>query len=120
MADVARSQEISGLRIAAVSCGDLTGRIANMGLTFQEDGEKVSAYRDRTVSVEPYLGAEGIVEALDGGAEVVVTTRVADACLYLGPLAHEFGWDFDDYDSMARGMILGHLLIYAEVSKRQW
>lgn len=108
--DLARSQGISGLRVAAVSGGNLTDRIADMGLTFQEDGEPVSAYRDRIVSVEPYLGAEGIVEALDGGAEVVVTTRVGDACLYLGPLAHEFGWGFDDQDCLARGMILGHLM----------
>lgn len=109
-AELARSQGISGLRIAAVSSNDLTDRIADMGLTFQEDGEPVSAYRDRIVSVEPYLGAEKIVEALENGAGLVVTTRVADACLYLGPLAYEFGWDFDDYASMARGMILGHLM----------
>lgn len=110
VAQLARSQEIGGLRIAAVSGGNLTDRIADMGLAFQEDGESVSAYRDRIVSAEAYLGAEGIVEALDGGAGVVVTTRVADACLYMGPLAYEFGWGFDDHDSLARGMILGHLM----------
>lgn len=109
-ADLARSQGISGLRIAAVSCDDLTDRIANMSLTFQENGEKVSGYRDRIVSMEPYLGAEQITEALGNEAKVVLTTRVADACLYLGPLAHEFGWTFDDYNSMARGMTLGHLM----------
>jgi hypothetical protein len=41
---------------------------------------------------------------------VVITTRVADACVYLGPLAHEFGWSFDDPNAMARGMIIGHLM----------
>lgn len=110
VANLARSQGISGLRISAVSGGDLTDQVADMGLTFQENGEQVSAYRDRIVSAEAYLGAEGIVEALDNRAEVVVTSRVADACLYMGPLAHEFGWAFDDYDSLARGMIIGHLM----------
>jgi hypothetical protein len=110
VAKLARSQGISGLRIAAVSGGNLTDRIVDMGLAFQEGGEPVSAYRDRIVSAEAYLGAEGIVEALDGGAGVVVTTRVADACLYMGPLAYEFGWGFDNHDSLARGMILGHLM----------
>ena len=52
----------------------------------------------------------GIVEALNEGADVVITGRVADGCLYLGPLAYEFGWDFDDHHAVARGMVVGHLL----------
>ena len=62
------------------------------------------------MSAETYLGARGIVEALGQGADVVITGRVADGCLYLGPLAHEFGWDFDDHHAMARGMVIGHLM----------
>lgn len=41
---------------------------------------------------------------------MVITTRVADACVYLGPLAYEFGWDFADHHLMAKGMIIGHLM----------
>src|SRR5690606_14560998 len=62
------------------------------------------------VSAETYMGAEGIVQGLAQGADVVITTRVADACVYLGPLAHELGWSFDDHHAMARGMIIGHLM----------
>ncbi|MGH3096154.1 MAG: acyclic terpene utilization AtuA family protein [Streptosporangiales bacterium] len=110
VAGIARSEGINGARVAAVSGGDLTSRIADMGLRFEEDGEEVAAYRDRIVSAEAYLGAEGIVTALADSATVVLTARVADACLYMGPLAYEFGWSFDDHEALAQGMILGHLM----------
>jgi hypothetical protein len=100
---------LKDLKVAAVSGGILTDRIADMGLRFTETGELISDYRDRIVSAEAYLGIAGIVEALRQGADVVITTRVADACLFLGPMVHEFGWDMDDHNRMAAGMILGHL-----------
>ncbi len=108
--EVARRLGIKGLKVAAVFGGMLTERISEMGLNFTETGEPVAAYRDRIVSAEAYMGADGIVEALRRGADVVITGRVADACVYLGPLAHEFGWDFADHHLMARGMVVGHLL----------
>jgi hypothetical protein len=101
---------LKDLKVAAVSGGILTDRIADMGLRFTETGEPISDYRERIVSAEAYLGAEGIVEGLRQGADVIVTTRVADACLFLGPMVYEFNWEFDDYHRMAAGMILGHLV----------
>jgi len=98
------------LKVAAVSGADLTERITDLGLSFLETQELVSSAAERIVSAEVYLGCDGIVQALRDGADVVVTTRVADACLYLGPLAHEFGWSLDDYGKMARGMVIGHLM----------
>jgi Acyclic terpene utilisation family protein AtuA len=110
VASLAKDQGIEKLKVAAVSGGMLTDRIADLGLRFIETGEPVSDYRDRIVSAEAYLGVEGIVEALRRGADVVITTRVADACLFLGPMVHEFGWSMDDWDRLAGGMILGHLM----------
>lgn len=101
---------LKDLKVAAVGGGILTDRIADMNLRFTETGEPISSYRDRIVSAEAYLGARGIVEGLRQGADVVVTTRVADACLFLGPMIYEFGWDMEDHDRMAAGMILGHLV----------
>jgi hypothetical protein len=104
------AQGIEGLRVAAVCGGLLTERIRSMNLAFLETGQPIADCPNEIVSAETYLGARGIVEALDQGADVVITGRVADGCLYLGPLAHEFGWDFDDHHAMARGMVVGHLM----------
>ena len=64
----------------------------------------------RVLSATAYLGAAGIVEALERGADIVITGRVADACLFLGPLIHEHRWAFDDWDRLAAGIVVGHLL----------
>jgi len=110
LAQLAAELGIDGLKIAAVSGGVLHQAIADMGLDFNETGTPIADARDRILSAETYLGAEGIAQALAQGADVVITTRVADGCVYLGPLAHEFGWSFDDCHAMARGMIIGHLM----------
>jgi hypothetical protein len=57
-----------------------------------------------------YLGARPVVEALERGAEVVVTGRVADASLFVAPMVHELGWSWDDWDRLAAGVVLGHLM----------
>jgi hypothetical protein len=70
----------------------------------------ISAVRGRMLFANAYLGAQPIAAALAQGADIVLTGRVADAALTLGPLAHEFGWQWDDWDRMAAGLTLGHLL----------
>jgi hypothetical protein len=62
------------------------------------------------VSANAYLGARPIVAALDGGARVVITGRVADASLTVGPAIHEFGWDWDDWNRLAGASVAGHLI----------
>lgn len=110
LVSLARELGIDDLKVAAVSGGLLHQAVADIGVNFIETGEPVARARDRIVSAETYLGAEGIVQGLAQGADVVITTRVADACVYLGPLVHEFGWSFDDHHAIARGMIIGHLM----------
>ena len=107
---LAKDLGLEDLKVAAVSGGMLTDRIADMDLRFTETGEPIADCRDRIVSAEAYLGAQGIVEGLRQSADVVVTTRVADGCLFLAPMVYEFGWDLDDHDRVAAGMILGHLM----------
>jgi hypothetical protein len=63
-----------------------------------------------TLASVAYAGAAGIVEALDRGADVVITGRVADAALFLAPLVHELAWAWDDWDRLAAGTTVGHLL----------
>jgi hypothetical protein len=64
----------------------------------------------RIVAANVYLGAREIAEALAAGAAVVVTGRVADPSLALGPMLHAFGWELDDWDRLAAGTMAGHLL----------
>jgi hypothetical protein len=62
------------------------------------------------ISANAYIGAAGIVEALAQGADVVITGRVADPALFLAPLIHEFGWAMNDWDTLGKGVLIGHLL----------
>ena len=62
------------------------------------------------VSANAYLGAGPIVEALAGGADVVITGRVGDPAMFLAPLVHAFGWAVDDWVRLGRGTLVGHLL----------
>jgi hypothetical protein len=61
-------------------------------------------------SLNAYLGARPIAQALDAGAEIVVTGRCVDAAVVLGPLMHEFGWSDADYDLLAAGTLVGHII----------
>lgn len=62
------------------------------------------------ISANAYLGAFPIAAALARGADIVITGRVVDSALALGPLIHEFGWGPHDYDALAAGTLAGHLL----------
>lgn len=99
-----------------------TGARASIGIVTGDDmlaGDGLDVLRaccedlpDETklVSANAYLGAAPIVDALGAGANVVVTGRVADPSLVLGPLIHAFGWPFDDWVKLGRGSMAGHLL----------
>ncbi|HTW19785.1 MAG TPA: acyclic terpene utilization AtuA family protein [Mycobacteriales bacterium] len=63
-----------------------------------------------TVTANAYLGGWGIATALDRGAQVVVTGRVTDAALVIGPAAWYHGWAVDDYDALAGALVAGHVL----------
>jgi hypothetical protein len=75
-----------------------------------ESAEEVGGIRDKVLSANVYLGAGPIVEALKGGAQIVITGRTTDTGLCLAPMIHEFGWSMDDWDMMAAGTIAGHII----------
>ena len=61
-------------------------------------------------SANAYLGIEGILEALEADAQIIITGRVADPSLFLAPMIHEFGWKTDDYNLLGKGTVIGHLM----------
>ena len=79
-------------------------------LSHMETGEPISAVADRLVSANAYLGAQPIAEAISRGAKVVITGRVADASLTLGPAAARFGWGWDEWDRLAGASAAGHVI----------
>jgi len=102
-------------RIATVSGDSVLERIdelraAGETLAHMDTAAGIDTVRSRMLFANAYLGAQPIAEALSRGADIVLTGRVADAALTLGPLAHEFGWNWDDWDRLAAGLTLGHLL----------
>lgn len=113
---VARELGLSGkLKIGIVTGDDILNRIDDLlargvELRNMDTDESLSAVRDRIQSANAYLGAEPIVEALNQGAQIVITGRCTDTGLTLAPMIHEFGWSLDDWDRLASGTIAGHII----------
>ena len=98
------------LRVAFIEGDDVVGQIDTLrtqGVPEMFSGEALPA---NVVSANAYLGAFPVAAALDRGADIVVTGRVADSALALGILIHEFGWQSDDWDRLASGSLAGHIL----------
>jgi acyclic terpene utilization AtuA family protein len=110
VARIARDLGLAGLKIAAVSGDDVMEAVRARDLPLVETDGRVADVADRMVSANAYLGAGPIVEALAGGADIVITGRVSDPALFLAPLMHEFGWRADDWDRLGKGTVVGHLL----------
>ncbi len=75
-----------------------------------DTGQAIAEVSSRIVTSNAYLGARPIAEALARGADLVITGRVADPSLTVGPCAHWFGWAWDDWDRLAGATVAGHLI----------
>lgn len=114
VAKVARELGLK-LRIACVTGDDIHPRLdelAAQGVRFQDKatGQTLADIRDRVLFASVYLGAGVIADALGRGADVVITGRTTDTAQFLGPILHEFQWPRDDWDRLAQGILLGHLM----------
>lgn len=104
-----------GVRIATVTGDDLLDRLDELqaaGVTLAHavtGDEDFAALRPRIVCANAYLGAEGIIEALDADPTVVITGRVADSALFVGPILHALGAGYDDPDLVAAAITAGHI-----------
>jgi len=102
-------------RVAHVEGDDLLGRLhelqaAGETLAHLDTGKPLAATGVAPVTANAYLGAWGIAAALEAGADVIVTGRVTDASLVVGPAAWHFGWAADDWDRLAGAVVAGHVL----------
>ena len=103
------------LKVAYIDGDDLMPRIAelhNKGELFNNMDKKIPLEESgcQTLTANAYLGAWGIKEALDKGADIVVCPRVTDAAVVIGPAAWKFGWDRTDYDALAGALAAGHII----------
>ena len=83
---------------------------AHPELPLMEDGAPLESLLPRMASANAYLGADVVAHGFATGADLVITGRVADPALFLGPMLHAFGWSYDDYPKLANGTLAGHLL----------
>lgn len=112
------------LTVAVVEGDDLTARqgmfrpqnaVAKPGETGEVKTEIIEMFSkqpppEKFVSVNAYLGAPAITEAFAAGADIVITGRVVDSAVVLGPLVHEFGWSWQDHDHLAQASLAGHVI----------
>jgi len=116
IATAARELGLAGkLRIGTVTGDDIMERLDDLlkrgvELRNMDTDEPLASVRDRIQSANVYLGAWPIVEALNRGAQVVVTGRATDTGLTLAPIIHEFGWREMDWNLLASGTIAGHII----------
>jgi len=114
--DVAAELGLSGrVKIGVITGDDILPRLdefieKGVEINNMDTGEPLAAIRDKVQAANVYLGAGGLVEALNHGAQIVVGGRLTDTGLTLAPLMHEFGWKFDQWDLISAGTIAGHII----------
>lgn len=112
---ILQSAGLGELHIGVVTGDDLLSRLDELtqaGCTFAnlDTQQPLAKLQAPVVSANAYLGAGPIVQALAQDARLVITGRVADASLTVGPVVHEFGWKWDDWNRLAGSTVAGHLI----------
>ncbi|MDE0511922.1 MAG: DUF1446 domain-containing protein [Gammaproteobacteria bacterium] len=113
--EVMQKAGVSGMTLAIVEGDDILDQIDDLLASGEEfanldNGEALSTVRDRVTSANVYIGAQPIVEALEQGADIIVTGRASDPSLVVAPLVYEFGWSMEDYNKIAAATIMGHVI----------
>ncbi|MDO8381124.1 acyclic terpene utilization AtuA family protein [Phenylobacterium sp.] len=113
----ARMEELAAaaglsFKIAVVEGDDLMDRLGDLSARGLTEMFTNAAFPDpaHVFTANAYFGGRPIAEALAAGADMVITGRVVDSALALGPLMHEFGWTDDDHDKLSAGSLAGHVI----------
>jgi len=104
---LAKEKGIS-IKVAAVTGDDVLDHITKDQHTLEFD-EPLSNL-GTLISANAYMGVDAILPALDTGADIIVTGRVADPSLFLAPMIYHYDWADEDLDKIAQGTVVGHLL----------
>ena len=107
---VARELGLRSLRVAVITGDDVLAWAHANDAPLLDSAGSLKDVRATMVSANAYLGADALLPALQGGADVIITGRVADPALFLAPLMHHFAWGADDWPLLGRGTLVGHLL----------
>ncbi len=118
--DAAVRLGLHGTKIATIIGDDTVGQgclerikeLQDKGISLKhlDTGEALDSVEGRIIAMSVYLGSESIVEALQHDAQVVITGRHTDTAMWAAPACHEFGWKTNDWDRLAAGVIIGHLM----------
>lgn len=98
------------LKVAVVLGDDLLPKHEQLKSQNIQEMFSGEALPEQVASSNAYLGAVAIRDALDLGADIVITGRVVDSAVVLAPLLHEYQWSLDDYDKLAQGSLAGHII----------
>ncbi|HJW09038.1 MAG TPA: acyclic terpene utilization AtuA family protein, partial [Holophagaceae bacterium] len=113
--EVAKKLGVTGLKIATVTGDDVLERLEEFkakGLKLANIDTGAGLFDEPLdiISANVYMPTQCMVEALDAGADIVLTGRCTDPGLTLAPLMHEFKWSWEDWDRLAAGTVAGHIL----------
>ncbi len=98
------------LKVAVVLGDDLLAKHEQLKQQNIQEMFSGEALPEQVASSNAYLGAVAICDALNLGADIVITGRVVDSAVVLAPLLHEYQWSLDDYDKLAQGSLAGHVI----------
>ena len=98
------------LKIAGVYGDDLSTSITPFDKAQMTELQSNEPLPENLSSINAYLGAKPIADALQAGADIIVTGRVVDSALMLAPLIYEFNWQQNEYDKLSQGSLVGHIL----------
>lgn len=108
--EVARALGLEGLKVAMVLGDEVTDLLGPETTLFDNHDKTIGEVGLPLAGANVYLGIDAILPAIETGADVIITGRVADPSLFLSPLVHTFGWARDDWAALGRGTLVGHLM----------